>query len=250
VRLHHAGATRTPGTEALRLFRGALKRGAQSPRWQRGRRGARDGCGDPPAQIEGDAKMRINTFMLAVGLTAALAMPALAKSAKNQPPAMAKAAMPASTKTFVKKAGMTNLFEIKAGKIAQQKSDNSKVRDYATMIVSDHQKAQDNLKAAVKGVHGVSLPSSLDRKHRKLIEQLQSASGANFLKTFKTQQVKGHKDGVKLFQAYARAAQNDKLKRFAQKTLPALKKHLQYAEKLPTSAPAPTVGTGMHNRKK
>ena len=188
--------------------------------------------------------MRISKFMLAVGLAAVLAMPALAKSAQNQPPAMSKAAMPASTKTFVKKAGITNLFEISAGKIAQQKSDNRKVQDYAKMIIEDHQKAQDDLRAAAKGTNGVSVPSSLDQKHSKLIKQLRAASGAKFLKTFKAQQVKGHKEGVKLFHDYAQAAQNDKLKEFADKTLPVLEKHLKHAENLPTSGSAPTVGAG------
>ncbi len=190
--------------------------------------------------------MRIDRFVLAVGLAGALAMagsiPAAAKSAKNQPPAKAHSAMPPSTKTFVKKAGLTNLFEIEAGQIAQQKSDNSKVQNYAEMIISDHQNAQEQLKAAAKGVDGVSAPSSLDRKHSKLIKQLQSASGAKFLRTFKSQQVNGHKEGVKLFQDYAQAAQNPKLKQFAQKTIPVLQKHLQHAENLPTTSSAPTVG--------
>lgn len=197
--------------------------------------------------------MRINKFMLAGGLTAALAMtgvmPAMAKSAKNQPAAKSQAAMPVSTKTFVKKAGLTNLFEIKAGQIAEQKADNSKVKTYAKMIVSDHQKAQDDLKAAVKGVHGVSVPGSLDQKHNKLIKQLKSASGARFLKTFKAQQVKGHKDGIKLFQDYGRAAREPKLKQFAQSALPVLKKHLQHAQDLPTSMSAPTVGAGGQMKK-
>lgn len=196
----------------------------------------------------------MNKLILAAGLTAALAMPAagpaLAKSAKNQPPANAQAAMPASTKTFVKKAGLTNVFEIQAGKIAQQKTQNSEVQDYAKMIVEDHQKAQDELKAAAKDVNGVSVPSALDQKHGKMIKQLQSASGAKFLKTFKDQQVKGHKEAVKLFQDYGQGAANADLKQFAQSTLPELKKHQQQAQNLPTTASAPTTGAGgqMNNR--
>jgi putative membrane protein len=186
----------------------------------------------------------MNRFLLAAAFTAALAIPALAKSAKDQPPAKSTAAMPPSTKTFVKKAGITNLFEIQAGKIAEQKSNNSKVQGYAKMIIDDHEKAQDELKAAVKDVHGTSVPTSLDQKHSELIKQLQSASGAKFLQTFKDQQVKGHKEGVKLFQDYGQAAENAELKQFAQKTLPVLKKHLQHAQNLPITISAPTVGSG------
>ena len=190
----------------------------------------------------------MNKLFLAAALTAALTVPAFAKTAKDQPPAVSRAAMPASTKTFVKKAGMTNLFEIQAGRIAEQKSDNSKVQDYAKMIIGDHQKAQEELKSAAKEVHGVSLPQSLDKKHRGLIKRLQSASGTAFLRTFKDQQVKGHKEGVKLFQDYGQAAQNAKLKQFAQQALPVLKKHLQHAENLPTTMSAPTVGSGTNTK--
>lgn len=180
----------------------------------------------------------MNKFVLAAALTAALAMPGIALGANGE---MSKAP---STKTFVKKAGMTNLFEIQAGKIAAQKTDNSKVQDYAKMIVSDHQKAQDELESAAKGVKGAAVPQSLDRAHSKMIKQLHAASGAKFLKTFKTQQVKGHKEGVKLFKDYARSGENTELKQFAQKTAPVLEKHLQHAEDLPTGMSAPTVGAG------
>jgi putative membrane protein len=119
----------------------------------------------------------------------------------------------------VKKAGLTNLFEIKAGEIAQQKSQNSKVRDYAKIIVDEHRKAQRHLKAAVEDFDGASVPTS----------------GLQFLRTFKRQQVKSHKEGVKLFKDYAQAAEYDPLKRFAQETLPALEKHLRRAQELPAA---------------
>lgn len=195
----------------------------------------------------------MNKLLLAAGVATALAIPSLssaaAKSAKSQPPAKSQAAMPADTKTFVKKAGMTNLFEIKAGEIAQQKSQDSKVQDYAKMIDSDHQKAQDELKAAVKDMAGVQVPKSLDQKHSKMIDELQSASGAKFLKTFKTQQVKGHKEAVKLFKEFGQGAQDSELKQFAQKTEPALEEHLKHAQALPTEAAvAPTVGAGQSSK--
>lgn len=193
--------------------------------------------------------MRINSFLLAAGLSTALVMPAaapaLARSPKDKPPATSHAIMPPDAKTFVKKAALTNLFEIKAGQLAEQKIDNSKVDDYARMIVADHQKAQEALKAATDGQHiGGTVPTSLDKKHKKLIAQLQAASGAKFLRTFKTQQVKGHKEGVKLFHDYGLSAVNPKLKQFAQQTLPVLKKHLQHAQDLPTRVAAPTTGAG------
>ena len=61
------------------------------------------------------------------------------------------------------------------------------------MIVSDHQKAQKELKAAAKNAH-VSASRVARPEAQQADQAIASASGAKFLKTFKTQQVKGHKE--------------------------------------------------------
>jgi putative membrane protein len=178
----------------------------------------------------------MNRLILAAGLCMALAMPAMAQGYKND--TMAK--VPSAQK-FVDDAAMTNMFEQQAGKIAQQKTSNPKVDDYGRMIITDHGALQSGLEAAAK-VQDLKVPSKLDAKHQKLIKALQSASGSRFLKTFKTQQVEGHKQGVKLFQSYAKNGDNADLKQWAQNSVAKLQKHLQHAEQLPTTAQAPTTG--------
>ncbi len=185
--------------------------------------------------------MRMNKLILATGLSAALAVPAVAQAASDA--TMANKAP--TTKVFVKKAAMTNMFEIKAGKIAKQKIDNKKVENYADMIINDHQKMQNKLKSQAKNIQGVSLPSKLDEAHQAKIDKLQKEAGAQFLKTFKTQQVQGHEQGVRMFYNYAQYGQNPTIKQLAKNGVPVLKKHLRHAQNLPTSLPAaPTVGSG------
>lgn len=178
-------------------------------------------------------------YILAAGLTVALAVPAFAQG--NKPPAMSKTP---STQTFVKQAAITNLFEIKSGQIAEKKSNNQQVQNFAQMIVNDHQQMQNELEAAAKNVQGVTVPSKLDHKHQKMIDKLQSASGAKFLRTFKNQEVQGHKQAIQLFQSYAQNGQSSQFQQLAQNGVPMLQKHLQAAESLPTSVSAPTVGAG------
>jgi putative membrane protein len=186
-------------------------------------------------------EMPMNRLIIAAGLAAALAMPAYAQGKKTH--TMAKKAP--TTSEFVKKAAMTNMFEIEAGKVAQNKSQNAKVGDYAKMIEQDHQKAQDELQSKMQGMQNAKLPAKLDSKHQKMVDSLKSASGAKFLRTFKTQQVKGHQEAVQLFQGYAQGGDKADLKQWAQTSVPMLQKHLQEAQQLPTSAgSAPTVGAG------
>lgn len=173
----------------------------------------------------------MNKLVLAAALTAAMAMPAYAQKAP-------------STKDFVKKAAMTNLFEVKAGTIAQDKTMNRKVDTYARMIVNDHKQLQTTLKLTIEDLKDVKLPSDLDPAHQKLIDQLQAASGNKFLKTFKAQQVKGHKEGVALFKRYAQNGSSIAVKTWAKSSVAVLQKHLREAQSLPAAASAPTTGSG------
>lgn len=174
-------------------------------------------------------------FVVAVALAASL--PLVAHS-QGTPPT----AHPPSTDTFADKAAITNQFEIEAGQIAEKKSQNDDVVQYAKMIVQDHQKAQDQLQSILQDI-GVTVPAGLDQAHLSMIALLKMLSGEQFLSTFKLQQVGGHKQAILLVQAYAESGDNAKLQDWAKKTLPVLKKHLAAARQLPpqTAAPDTTV---------
>jgi putative membrane protein len=191
----------------------------------------------------------MKTIILAAAL-AALAMPAYAQGSKpmspgssvGKPAGMAKKAP--STADFVKKATIAGMFEIESSKLAQQKSQDPKVQAFAKMMISDHTKAADELKAKSKDISGAQMPSALDSDHQKKLNTLKSASGTKFLQQYKRDQVQGHREAVALFQGYAAGGDNAELKSWAEMTLPTLQHHLQEAQNLPTSAPAaPTVGS-------
>jgi putative membrane protein len=112
------------------------------------------------------------------------------------------------------------------------------------MIVDDHTKTADQMKAMQSRLQGAQIPTELDAKHKNLLAKLQSASGAGFENQFKSAQIDGHQDAIKMFENYAAKGDNADLKKFAQKTLPTLKTHLQHAQALPKGSAAPTVGSG------
>jgi putative membrane protein len=68
---------------------------------------------------------------------------------------------------------------------------------------------------------------------------LKSLKGAGFSSRYGSDQLSGHKDAVSLFERYAKSGDNPKLKDWADKTLPALRHHLEMAEAL---AAGQTVG--------
>ena len=113
-------------------------------------------------------------------------------------------------------------FEIESSKLAAQKAD-AETKKFASKMVADHTKTSTELKAMVKGVDNAPLPTAMDSSHQGKLEKLKGLSGDQFTRQYRADQVAAHKDAVSLFDRYAKGGHNDKLKRWAAKTLPALK---------------------------
>ncbi|HLH88427.1 MAG TPA: DUF4142 domain-containing protein [Xanthobacteraceae bacterium] len=181
-------------------------------------------------------------------LVLAAALVALATPLHAQSPAPATrptgthATVSPTTKKFVDNAAMTDIFEIKAGQLAQQKAPDTAYKDFAQMTIEDHTKTTDQLKDMAPKL-GLELPQQLDKMHQAAIDKLNSQSSAAFERLYKTDQVRGHREAVAMFERYAKSGDNPDLKKWAADTLPTLRKHLQHAEALPRPAPA-TTGTG------
>lgn len=139
-----------------------------------------------------------------------------------------------SASDFVQTAAMSDMYEVAAGKIANQKGQSPAVKGFGQMMVEAHSKTTQDLTGIVQaqGIK-VELPTKLDSKHQKLIDDLNNASNETFDGTYAKQQVDAHKDAVDLFETYAKDGDNADLKKFAQATRPVIQQHLDEAKKLP-----------------
>ena len=197
-----------------------------------------------------------STALAATG--AGMAMPA---QAANQ--TIHKAASQTSTavhqmsdRQFVRRTAIGNMFEIKSGQLAQDKSDNADVKDFASRMIDDHQQAGDDLKSVVRNIN---VPADLDKRHARLLKRLKNLSGERFDKRYAAIQLKAHRETVSLFQRFvaangaaaqsngkssgrmaktraknmgAASTDHQKLVQFAQQTLPTLRGHLRMARTL------------------
>ena len=74
-------------------------------------------------------------------------------------------------------------------------------------MIKDHTKTSNELKSLMKqGDAQKALPSQLDDKHTQMLNQLKSASGANFDRSYKQMQVQAHEDAVNLVSPIRRRA--------------------------------------------
>lgn len=138
----------------------------------------------------------------------------------------------AGAQGFVDQAAASDMFEIEAGKLAQQKGTDPAIKAFGAMMVSEHTKSTADLKTAASEAGGLTVAPKLNPKQQSDFTALQGASG-NFDALYKQQQVAAHEAALALLQAQAASGDAAPLKAFAAKTAPVVEKHLDEARKLP-----------------
>ncbi|RDE04503.1 DUF4142 domain-containing protein [Sphingomonas aracearum] len=168
----------------------------------------------------------LKTLAIALALSGATAT--VAQTPPPPPPAEAKTqAMP-----YVTAAGMSDLFEINSSQIALEKSQNADVRKFAQMLINHHTKTTAaTVKAATKA--GLTPPPpALDAGATASINELQTASAADFDRIYLAQQVPAHQAALDLHQSYASGGDQAPLRTSAKAAVPIVKQHLAAAQKL------------------
>ena len=130
---------------------------------------------------------------------------------------------------FVSKAASGGMLEVQLGKLAQQKGKSQRVKDFGGMMVTDHTKANDELKTLASSAN-VPVPSSLMPEHQKHVDMMSKMSGADFDKHYIDMMVNDHKEDINDFKKEANNPSDNAFKTFAGKTLPVLQKHLDSAQ--------------------
>jgi putative membrane protein len=129
-----------------------------------------------------------------------------------------------------------NLAEIAAAQGALEKSGSSDIKSFAQMMIDDHGKANDALKAIAAADTPPTQPTATDRK---MIAKLMDLRGDRFDKAYVKGQRSAHRQAVALFTREAKSGHAEQLRMFAQNTLPSLKKHLAMADDLANATKAP-----------
>lgn len=173
----------------------------------------------------------MKTTILALALTGLLTSTALAQSVSEKTGVNSALGIAPKTEDFIKEAAMSDMLEIEAAKIAQQKGDADE-KKFAEQMITDHTKTSSELKGMAPAEMTSAIPTALDDSSQKKLDKLQDAKPADFASDYDPMQVSAHKDAVSLFERYANGGENAKLKDWAGKTLPALQHHLQMAEQM------------------
>lgn len=122
-------------------------------------------------------------------------------------------------KTFMKKAAKGGMMEVAMGQVAEQKAQSEDVKSFGKRMVTDHSKANDELKS-IASKKGVQLPS---KEHT-----IKWTSD----KAYVDMMVKDHEKDLAEFKEEASGGSDPDVKKFADDTSKVIQEHLDLVKEI------------------
>lgn len=133
--------------------------------------------------------------------------------------------------TFLTQAIHGNMAEIEMARMVQARGARGEVRDFAEQLISDHEKANQQLMDIARQGQ-VTVATALPDDKRQHIEQMRGLSGDQLGRRFLDTVAQAHQESIQQYRQISDQAQNSKLKEYASSHLPKLEEHLRKAQKL------------------
>jgi putative membrane protein len=152
------------------------------------------------------------------------------------PDANVAAPMAQTGQDYVRIASASDLFEIESSRLALERAQNAQVREFAQMLIADHTRSTEQLRAAAAQAQpAVEVPApQLNPEQQTMMEGLRAAQGAAFDQLYMQGQVQAHQQTLAALQAYARGGDAPSLRQHAETTSGPVERHLERARELAT----------------
>jgi putative membrane protein len=134
--------------------------------------------------------------------------------------------------TFLKKAIMGGMQEVKLGKLASEKGTDAAVRKFGQRMMKDHTAANKKL-MTLAGTLRAEAPTKLDTTHQKEFDRFAAMEGKAFDNAYARHMVEDHEKDLKEFEKASKNAKSKELRELATDLLPTLREHLKMAKDLP-----------------
>jgi putative membrane protein len=170
---------------------------------------------------ESDMSRRFLVPLAASALALGLACTASAQSS----------ALNATDSAFMEHAIVDGMAEVQMGQLALDKSSDAQVKQLAQRIVTDHKKADHELRKLAVRKH-VRLPATPTADAQQEAASMKQMEGADFDRAWAAAMVKDHNKAIDMFTTESQQAKDADLRKFAESTTPTLRTHLEMAQKL------------------
>jgi putative membrane protein len=129
---------------------------------------------------------------------------------------------------FMVNAASGGMLEVQLGELAQTHARNQRVKDFGAMMIKEHGKGGEKLKA-LAAAKNITLPDSISNRQQKEKERLQKKKGDAFDEAYIDMMIEDHKKDIREFDNEATNGTNQDIKSFASDNLKMLHVHLDSA---------------------
>ncbi|SKB86186.1 DUF4142 domain-containing protein [Dyadobacter psychrophilus] len=143
-------------------------------------------------------------------------------------------------KAFVLAAADGGMLEVKLGELATKNASMAKCKEFGEMMIKDHTKVNDELKALASKKQ-IAIPGKLTTAKQQMYDSLSAQTGEKFDMLYMNMMIASHEETIGLFQTESNKGKDPDFKKWADAKIPALKHHLEMAKGL---FPAASKGTG------
>ena len=167
-------------------------------------------------------------------LFVAALLPVAACSSNSGVPMASAPTMPAlaaADQTFINMAATSDAVETQSSQLATTKARSARVKQYASKMIADHAKADQQLMAIAQS-KGVTPDTTPPEMATSMMAKLSADKPAAFDRDYLSGQVALHQMTVKAFQDEIANGQDADVKAFASSTLPTMQQHLTMARRL------------------
>jgi putative membrane protein len=169
--------------------------------------------------------MHMSRIILVLALSSLAVSPLAAQvPAPVPPPPVSKPSTAAPA--YMTMAGEADVYEISSSQIALQKSRNSQVRQFASVLIEHHTQTTNTLLAKAKAAGLTPPPAALSPPKIAMIDALEAASPDAFDRVYWIQQVAAHREALAVHSTYASGGDVPQLREAATAAVPIVRGHL------------------------
>jgi len=121
------------------------------------------------------------------------------------------------------------MLEVALGKLAEKKGVSPTIKKLGTQMVTDHSKANMELKA-LAAEKQIVLPDNMSEKCQKKVSDLTEKTGKDFDKAYADLMVSDHKDDIDEFKKESEKGNDAQVSAWAKNKVPVLEHHLMMAQ--------------------
>jgi putative membrane protein len=144
------------------------------------------------------------------------------------------AALAAADRDFVVGMIAGGTAEVELGRLAEEKASNPAGREFAEVLVRDHQKANAELKS-IATKYNIDVSNANLDDHKNDMERMRKLSGPEFDSEYIQMMVDKHEKTVTKLEERANDDDNPEIRQWASRTLPTVRQHLEKAKAIKDS---------------